>query len=167
MKTLYLIRHAKSSWDDSIQSDIERPLNERGFHDAPIMAKLLRNKNVIPDLIISSPANRAFTTAEIFSAQLDYTAAKIKSDARIYDATMRDLTEVVREIDDLNKTVLLFGHNPGLSNFANLLGDVFINGMPTCSVAGIELDINSWKDLERHCGKLILFEYPKKNKGEE
>jgi phosphohistidine phosphatase len=163
MKTLILIRHAKSSWDDSTQTDFERTLNERGFHDASFMGRLLFKKNVVPDLIISSPANRAYTTAEIFASQLKYPAEKIKSDTRIYEATVRDLMEVIREVDDANETVLLFGHNPGIGNFTNLLGDEFINGMPTCSIAGIELNIDSWKNLERRCGKLIMFDYPKKN----
>ena len=162
MKTLYLIRHAKSSWEDSNQTDFERPLDDRGLRDAPLMAKLLNKKNVVPDLLISSPAFRALSTAEIFVNQLDYSKSNIKTDERIYEATMRDLTDVVREIDDVNETVLLFGHNPGITNFANLVGDKIINGMPTCSIAGVELDITSWKDLERNSGKLFLFEYPKK-----
>jgi phosphohistidine phosphatase len=163
MKTLYLIRHAKSSWDDSTQTDFERTLNERGEHDAPLMGKRLHDKNIIADLIISSPATRAFTTAELFAAQLNYPTAEIKSDARIYEATMRDLTDVVREIEDINDTILLFGHNPGITSFSNLLSDQHIGGMPTCSVVGLELNIFSWKELERHCGKLIMYEYPKKS----
>ena len=176
MKYLYLIRHAKSSWDDPSQTDFERTLNERGIKDAPKMAKLLQSKKVNPDLIISSPAVRAFSTAGIFAAQYKYPSEKILSDARIYEAAMRDLADVVHEIKGLSSeefplipeikdeigTAFLFGHNPGISNFANLLSNQPIVDMPTCAIAGFELSINSWSEAERYCGKLILFEYPKK-----
>lgn len=162
MKYLYLIRHAKSSWDDPSQTDFERTLNERGVKDAPRMAKLLQSKNVNPDLIISSPATRAISTAEIFAAQFKYPSEKILSDARIYEAAMRDLADVVHDINDDCGTVFLFGHNPGISNFANLLSNQPVVDMPTCAIAGFELNINSWSEAERYCGKLILFEYPKK-----
>lgn len=162
MKYLYLIRHAKSSWDDPSQTDFERTLNERGIKDAPKMAKLLQSKKVNPDLIISSPAVRAFSTAEIFAAQYKYPSEKILSDARIYEAAMRDLADVVHEIKDETGTAFLFGHNPGISNFANLLSNQPVVDMPTCAIAGFELNINIWSEAERYCGKLILFEYPKK-----
>lgn len=126
------------------------------------MAKLLQSKKVKPDLIISSPATRAFSTAKIFAAQYKYPSEKILSDARIYEAAMRDLAEVVHEINDEYEVVFLFGHNPGISNFANLLSNQPVVDMPTCAIVGFELNINSWSDAERYCGKLILFEYPKK-----
>ncbi len=161
MKTLFLIRHAKSSWDDSSQSDFERSLNERGLIDAPQMGILLKSKNIIPDLIISSPANRAKTTAEIFASQLTYPNSKIQTDERIYNASMKDLAEVVSEIDDKFDIVFLFGHNPGITNFANIIGDKPVDGMPTCAVIGIELNLASWKELDKNCGKIILAVTPK------
>lgn len=161
MKTLYLIRHAKSSWDDSTQTDFERPLNERGIKDAPRVSNQLKNKNIIPDLIISSPATRAITTAEIFAGQLAYPELKIQTDERIYNASMKDLAEVVSDLDDNFDTVFLFGHNPGITNFANMLGDKTIDGMSTCAVIGIELDLISWKELDKNCGKIILALTPK------
>lgn len=164
MKYLYLIRHAKSSWDNPSQSDFERTLNERGFNDAPQMAMLLKSKNVIPDLILSSPATRALTTAEIFAQHLNYSLEEIKTDENIYEASTRNLTEVVSEIDNGFGTVFLFGHNPGISNFANFLSSKMVEDFSTCTIAGLELNIDSWSKLERHCGKLILFEYPKKLK---
>ncbi len=164
MKILYLIRHAKSSWDDQDQTDFERPLNKRGEHDAPLMANILNKKKVEPDLIISSPAKRAFSTALIFAEKLDYNLNSVKTDDRIYEAGMRELMTLVREIDDRNKTVMIFGHNPGLTSFTNLLGDKFIPGMPTCSIVGLEFDATKWAQVERHSGKIFLFEYPKKQK---
>ena len=165
MKTLYLVRHAKSSWEDNRISDFERPLNERGEQDAPLMAKILLEKLVEPELIISSPAVRALTTAKIFAEIFQYNSKNIIEDERIYEAGMKELAAVVEEISDDYKNVMMFGHNPGISNFINLLGDQPIPDMPTCAVAGLQLKINSWSELERNCGKIILFEYPKKHKG--
>ena len=162
-KTLYLIRHAKSSWDDPNLSDFQRTLNTRGLKDSPLMAKLIKEKNIIPDLIISSPAARALSTAEIFADEFQYDKNKIISDEKIYEATTRDLISVIRDIKNENNTVMLFGHNPGLSNTANLLGNKFLPDMPTCAVVGIEFKVNSWRKVERSCGEIILFEYPKKS----
>ncbi|MCX6174655.1 MAG: histidine phosphatase family protein [Ignavibacteriales bacterium] len=162
-KTLYLIRHAKSSWDDSSLSDFQRSLNDRGLKDSPLMAKLIKGKNIIPDLIISSPAVRAISTAEIFANEFHYNKNKIINDERIYEAAMRDLITTIRKINDEYNIVMLFGHNPGLSNTANLLGNKFLPELPTCAVVGIELKVNSWSEVERNCGEIILLEYPKKS----
>jgi len=162
MKILYLIRHAKSSWENQEISDYERELNPRGKQDAPLMAKIIKQKNIKPDLIISSSAVRAITTAKIFADALNYPIENIIADEYIYEAGLKELMEVVRSIDDNKSLVLLFGHNPGISAFGNLLGSEYISDMPTCSIVGLELNINSWKDTERYCGKTILFEYPKK-----
>ena len=162
-KKLYLIRHAKSSWDDSNQSDIQRTLNTRGLKDSPLMAELIKGKNIIPDLIISSPAARALSTAEIFADVFYYNKKKIVSDERIYEAATRELITVIREIKNENNTVMLFGHNPALSNLANLLCNKFLPDFPTCAVVGIDLKVNSWSEAERHCGEIILYEYPKKS----
>ena len=164
MKTLYLIRHAKSAWDNQGISDFERELNPRGEKDAPLMAKIIREKKNIPDLIISSPAIRAITTAKIFAEELNYPIEKIEPIEIIYEAGIRELMETVRAIDDSKTHVMLFGHNPGITTFSNLLGSEYISNMPTCSIVGLELNINSWKDAERYCGKTLLFEYPKKSK---
>ncbi len=162
MKHIYLIRHAKSSWEDSSQTDFERTLNSRGEQDAPMMANRLLEKNITPNLIISSPAQRAYSTALIFAEIMNYEKSNIITDQRIYDATTRDLTEVVREVSDVYQTVFLFGHNPAITNFTNLISDKYIDSMPTCAISGIEMHIESWAKIERHCGKLTLFEYPKK-----
>lgn len=164
MKTLYLVRHAKSSWDEPFQSDFERTLNTRGQTEAPIMAKLLSRKNVNPDLIVSSPAARTLLTAEIFAEELKYPVKNILTDERIYEATMRELTSVVRSINDKRGKVIMFGHNPGLTNFANLLGSELLQSLPTCAIVGLELSIESWSKIERHCGKTFFFDYPKKHK---
>jgi phosphohistidine phosphatase len=163
LKTLYLIRHAKSSWDNANQPDFERPLNQRGEHDAPIMAKFINEKNFKPDLLISSPATRAFSTAQIFATEFQYNTENILTDNRIYEAGIRELISVVREIDDSYQTVFLFGHNPGLTSLTNLLGDKYIPEMPTCAIVELRFEINKWKEIERHTGKIFLFDYPKKH----
>jgi phosphohistidine phosphatase len=162
-KTLYLIRHAKSSWDDHDLSDFQRTLNNRGLKDASLMARFIKEKNIVPDLIITSPAMRALSTAEIFADEFIYKKNKIINDEKIYEATMRELMRTIGEIKDEYKTIMLFGHNPGISNIANLIGDKFLPALPTCAVVGIELKVNSWSEVERDRGKIILFEYPKKS----
>ena len=162
MKKLYLIRHAKSSWENPGLTDFDRALNKRGKRDAPFMGKLLKKENVKPDLIISSPAVRALTTAEIFAKEIGYSKNKIIKDENIYEAGIGELEDVVKNIPDENTVAFLFGHNPGFTHYANHLGDKYIDNMPTCSVVGIEFDVNSWKEVERGTGKTFLFEYPKK-----
>ncbi len=162
MKKLFLIRHAKSSWEDHILSDHDRPLSDRGRKDAPIVGDVLKSKNISPDLVLSSTARRAVKTAEIFSTILKYPIENIVVDSTIYEATTQNLLDVINKIGDDNKTVFLFGHNPAITVLANLLGDKYIDNMPTCAVAEIHLEVNSWKNIEADCGKLISFEYPKK-----
>ncbi|AFN74757.1 putative phosphohistidine phosphatase, SixA [Melioribacter roseus P3M-2] len=162
MKKLFLIRHAKSSWDNPGLTDMERPLNKRGERDAPFMARLIKEKGIEPDLIISSPAKRAFDTALVFASIYGKNEEDIIVEDRIYEAGMRELSLVVEDIDDRFESVFLFGHNPGLTNFANLLGSEYLDNMPTCSIVGIGLNVDSWKNIERGKGKTFLFEYPKK-----
>lgn len=162
MKKLYLIRHAKSSWEDHLLSDYDRPLSDRGKQDAPRIADILKSKDVKPDLIISSSARRALKTAKIFSSCLNYSTDNIEINKSIYEATTQALLNVLNKINDKYETVLIFGHNPGFTVLANLLGDKAIDNMPTCSVAELELNVSTWRDVQVHCGKLIGFEYPRK-----
>ncbi|MBI1937777.1 MAG: phosphohistidine phosphatase SixA [Ignavibacteriales bacterium] len=162
MKKLYLVRHAKSSWDNPDFSDFDRPLNKRGKHDAPFMGKLLKKENVKPDLIYSSPAVRAITTAQIFADELDYPKKKIVESISIYESGIKELEEIVQKISEEHKSVLIFGHNPALTSFANHLGNKFIDNVPTCAVVGIEFDVKNWKQVEHGTGKTFMFDFPKK-----
>ena len=162
MKKLFLIRHAKSSWDFPDLPDFERTLNKRGKRDAPFMGKILYKQNIIPDSIITSPAVRALTTAEIFAKELGFPKKDIVRNKNIYDCGLGDLEDIVQSIPDEYSTVFLFGHNPAVTSYSNHLGDKYIDGLPTCAVVGIELNINNWKAAERNTGKTFLFEYPKK-----
>ena len=121
MKTLFLIRHAKSSWDDTALPDKDRPLNDRGKRDAPKMGKRLAKRDVKPDLILSSPAKRALTTAEIIAKKLDYKLKDIVVDDRLYAGAVHDLLNVIHKLGDKPKRVILFGHNPELTEFAHRL----------------------------------------------
>jgi phosphohistidine phosphatase len=164
MKTLFLVRHAKSSWKETDLSDKDRPLNKRGKHDAPVMGKLLKKMNVQPDLLISSPAVRALTTALNIANEIDYPNSKIDIVENIYMASATELLNEVSKSDDKLKSIMLFGHNPGITDFLNGLSTANIDNMPTCSIVCIQFEINSWSDIKNKKGKVVFFEYPKKLK---
>lgn len=159
MKKLFLIRHAKSGWDNPALKDIERPLNERGYASANEMSQQLK---VTPDLIITSPAIRAMSTALIFSRNLDYNFNNIVIKQELYDTSVKDYLSVLHSIDNQFKTVLLFAHNPIISDFAESLTKSIPNEMPTCAIAGISFNTNNWKEIKNKTGELFLFDYPKK-----
>jgi len=163
MKTLYIIRHAKSSWAKPDQPDFERGLNDRGKKDAPRMGKRLKEKNVHPDLMLSSPAKRAVSTARRIAKILDYAKNKIKEDRALYHADEETILAVIQNLNDKHTTVLIFGHNPGLTDFVNTLmnEEGSIDNIPTCGVVAFKLEIGSWKDVNWGRGEMLYFDYPK------
>ena len=163
MKTLFVIRHAKSSWDASNVDDFERPLNERGKRDAPRMAKRLKEKEIHVDQMVSSPAKRAYSTAKKIAKVLNYPKDDIKTDRRLYHADEETILDVVREVKDSRKTVLLFGHNPGLTEFVNSLmdGQQDIDNIPTCGIVAFQFNTETWADVNWGKGKMLFFDYPK------
>jgi phosphohistidine phosphatase len=164
MKTLYLLRHAKSSWDNLGLDDIDRPLNERGKRDAPFMGQKLKEIGVLPALIIASPAKRAKKTAKKIAVQMGYDEAKIVLKRNIYEASLSDLLELLRKqkVDSL----MLVGHNPELTALYNFLCPIFIPNIPTAGVVGINFPIASWQEIHHHQGEQLFFEYPKRYFGE-
>lgn len=162
MKTICLVRHAKSSWKNTEMSDIERPLNKRGERDAPFMASILKEKEFAPELILSSPALRAFTTAKIFAETLGYPENNIKLDINIYESGAKVIFKTLKSIEKTVSNVMLFGHNPDITYLASFLSGVYIDNIPTCGIVCIEFDVNDWKKLDERAGKLKFFEYPKK-----
>ena len=162
MKKLFLIRHAKSSWQETDLKDFDRPLNQRGLRDAPLMGKLLRKKGIKPDLILTSSANRAFTTAKIIAEEIDYPINSIIDEKEIYEADALDLMEIIRNIDDEADSIFLFGHNPSLTYLSNHLSNQRIENIPTCGISEIEFQIDSWRELKPESGNMVNFEYPKK-----
>ena len=163
MKTIYLIRHAKSDWGNASTGDFDRTLNERGMKNAPVMAARLKKKGILPELVISSPATRALTTAELFSETLGYPEEKIQKRMEIYRGGVLDLLKIVQQIPDLYDSAMLFGHNPTLTEFSNLLTGSYTDNLVTCGVIKIELDIESWKSANPDSGKLIWYDFPKKH----
>lgn len=160
MKKLFIIRHAKSDWDNPQLDDYDRPLNKRGKTNAPFMGKLLAEKGIQPDLIIASPSLRTMTTAELIAKEVGYIKA-ITPNQYIYEAYVSALQEIVQYIYDDNDTVFLVGHNPGVSALAYMLCDLK-ESVPTCAIIEIEFDCNSWMDVSKANSKLISYEYPKK-----
>ena len=162
MKTVYLVRHAKSSWADMSLRDIDRPLNKRGFRDAPFMAKMLKGKGARPDALVSSPANRAFTTASYFAKAIDWSPEDIVVEKDIYEAYVSDLFEIVRSLSEEWDTICLFGHNPTFTSFANRFGGRdYIPNIPTCGIVRIESDCKQWSDFSEENSRLVEFHYPK------
>jgi len=146
MKTLFLVRHAKSSWDDAALADKDRPLNDRGKRDAPKVGERLASAGAKPDLILSSPAKRALTTAEIIARKLGYKRKNIVVDDRLYAVEAEVLLAVIRQLDDGAECVMLFGHNPELTELAHRLSSK-IGHLPTCAVAELTFDVKSWKRI--------------------
>ena len=163
MKTLFIIRHAKSSWDASNVDDFDRPLNERGKTDAPRMGKRFKEKDIHPDLMVSSPAKRALSTAKKIAKVLKYPKDNIKADRRLYHADEETILTVVRELKDNRNVVMVFGHNPGLTEFVNSLmdGSQDIDNIPTCGVVAFQFSIERWTDVDWGKGKMLFFDYPK------
>ncbi|MDZ4823555.1 MAG: histidine phosphatase family protein [Flavobacteriales bacterium] len=160
MKTLFLVRHAKSSRDNPKLTDFERPLNERGMRDAPFMAARFAAEHPDAQLIVSSPANRALTTARYFQKALQLKDERFRTDEKIYDASLMQLLNVVNHLPDGLDNMMMFGHNPGFSQLATYLNNEIIE-MPTCSIVHIEMDITSWKEAGEGAGTLVSFDYPK------
>ncbi|MCH9008735.1 histidine phosphatase family protein [candidate division KSB1 bacterium] len=163
MKRLFLIRHAKSSWSDPDLRDFERPLNKRGKRDAPVMGARLARHKVNPDLILSSPARRAFKTAKIMASEIGCPIKKIQTHKAIYLADVPTLMDVLRKIDSACETVFLFGHNPGLTMLANYLTNYYVDNIPTSGIFCIDFEIASWREVSQGNGRVTFFDYPKKH----
>jgi phosphohistidine phosphatase len=162
MKTLTLVRHAKSSWKHPELPDADRPLNKRGEKDAPAMGQRLAAKALSPDLIVTSPAKRALKTAKMVAGEIGYPKKKLVIDERVYLADVVELMSVLCELDNHYKDVFLVGHNPGLTNLVNDLMDASILNVPTCGVVRAKFNIETWKALGKGMGKLEFFDYPKR-----
>jgi phosphohistidine phosphatase len=162
MKTLFLIRHAKSSWDDTALPDKDRPLNDRGRRDAPKMGKRLAKRDVKLDLILSSPARRALTTAEVIAKRLDYKLKDIVIDDRLYAGGADDLLDVIHELGDKLERVMLFGHNPELTELAHRLSSE-ITHMPTCAIAEFMFNAKSWSSIGKAKAAKVTLDSPKKS----
>ncbi|WP_303310039.1 histidine phosphatase family protein [Hymenobacter sp. BT730] len=160
MKILYLMRHAKSSWSFDDLTDHDRPLNERGRDDAPRMGKALADRHIQLDLLVSSSAVRALSTAALVAKELGYPNDKIQVQERIYRAEPADLLDIVRKLPDTANSVLLVGHNNTITDFANLLSPNQINEMPTAAVVCLQLNIDRWQTADRATTEFYFYDYP-------
>ncbi len=161
MKTLYLVRHAKSSWKDSSLSDLQRPLNKRGFKSAAKMGQRLQLAGVIPDLIISSPANRALTTAKLLAKEIAFDSKLITKDDRLYFKGTSSMLKIIQITKSNFDTLMLVGHNPDMTSLLNKLCGYQTGNMPTCAIASIQFDCG-WEGVKDHSGSLIEYDYPAK-----
>jgi len=162
MKTLLLVRHAKSSWKDQTLADRDRPLNNRGMRDAPRIGRRLANRRVLPDLVVSSPALRAISTAKAIAAQIGYPTKDIAVEECVYHGGIAGLLRAIHLLDNAASCAMLFGHNPELTDLVNQLGRCNIDNVPTCGVAEIKFTTTSWQEVGEVEGQLVDFDYPKK-----
>lgn len=162
MKKLFIIRHAKSD-QSFFGNDFERPLNERGKSDTPVMAKRLLDKKIKPDALVSSPAVRAKKTAELFAETLKLPKEEIVFISALYQAPAEVFYEVIAALPDSLNAVAVFSHNPGITYFVNSLNTkIQVDNMPTCAIFAVEADITHWTGFLKANKDFLFFDYPKK-----
>jgi phosphohistidine phosphatase len=164
MKTLYIVRHAKSSWDNPLQDDFDRPLNDRGKKDSPRMGRRLKEQKIFPALMLSSPAHRALSTCKRIAEVLHFPGEKIKTAQELYHASAAEILEVVRNVEDQHESLMIFGHNPGLTDFANALmqnEEDSIDNIPTCGIVAFSIKTESWQKVRFGDSDFLFFDFPK------
>ncbi|MCG2616053.1 histidine phosphatase family protein [Terrimonas sp. NA20] len=166
-KQLLLIRHAKSSWADFSVKDFDRPLNDRGKRDAPVMAQRLLDKKITIDAFVASPAKRAKKTAEYFISAYDRQKSEIIFIDELYLATPVVFESVIAQLDDRYNTIAVFSHNNGITDYANTLTHTRVDEMPTCAIFAVKATASSWKDFTAAEKEFLFFDYPKSDRVEE
>jgi len=164
MKRLTMLRHAKSSWDDASLDDFHRPLNGRGRRNAPEMGRRLHEHGQKPDLLISSPATRAITTARTVAREMELEESRIIEDRALYHAAAGDILAIVRSLETLSGHLMLVGHNPGFTDFANRISSVRIDNIPTAGLFCVDLDIGDWSECDIGAGRFVYFDFPKNDR---
>lgn len=165
---LTFVRHAKSDWGDEFLKDIDRPLNSRGYDDAYAQSRWYKESEKTPDLLLASTATRALNTALIFARTLDLNMEKFKIDKSIYESSVDNLILLIKQLDTSKKNVMLFGHNPGITNICNeLADDLFFDNIPTCGMVSLQFEIDSWAELKKRNGKLNFQRFPKEFKNRD
>ena len=160
-KKLYVVRHAKSDWSHEGLSDFERPLNERGLRNAPFMADRFAEAGHRLDFILTSPANRAITTAGYFKRRLGLSDKQWDTERKIYEADSARLISIINRLDNAHNAVMIVGHNPGLSSLVQMLTGEWVV-MSTCSIAEIEVPFDSWAMASEGTCNLLSFDFPKR-----
>ena len=163
MKTLTLLRHAKSSWKDASLIDHDRPLNKRGKRDVPVMGERIQQAGIRPSLIVSSTAVRAWTTAKGIAKEISYPAEFLQREQRLYHAGVRRIIDVLAQQDIGFNSIMIVGHNPGLTDFANYLVPDVTSNIPTCGIVSVTIDSEDWDLKKEKPVELAVYDYPKKN----
>jgi len=162
MRSIILLRHAKSSWDNPSLPDIERPLNKRGLRDAPEMGRRLKSRGISPAAILSSSAARAITTARLVAAEIGFPSESIRETPDLYLASASAIVALLDREAAKYSDVLLVGHNPGISELADRISDSSIDNLPTCGAFAATFTCSDWADILRHPGAMDWHDYPKK-----
>jgi phosphohistidine phosphatase len=162
MKTLTILRHAKSSWKDASLVDHDRPLNKRGKRDLPVMGERMQQAGIRPSLILSSTAVRAWTTAKGIAKEISYPTEFLQREQRLYHAGVRRIIDVLAEQDVGFNSIMIVGHNPGLTDFANYLVPGLTGNIPTCGVVSLTIDADDWNLKEIRKAELAVYDFPKK-----
>ncbi len=165
MKKLYLVRHAKSSWELPGIPDVDRPLNGRGVRDAYSSSEWLREMGYLPDLMVSSPATRALHTAMIFARTFDVKFSNILIKRKLYEADHKQLLSVIQTISDDYQSIMVFAHNPGITHFVNHAIDHHIDNVPTTGIACLNYEVSQWQQIGNKA-ELVFFDYPKKRRNQ-
>lgn len=164
MKTIVIVRHAKSSWNDLSLSDHQRPLNKRGKRDAPVMGARLADWGLPVDRVISSSAVRALTTAEIITREMDFPWDELQIEDGLYHASEEDMLDLIQEQEDHIDGLMLFGHNPGMTYLVNDLSNLDLDNLPTCGVVVLKFDVYSWPEVGEGIAISAEMDFPKKHR---
>lgn len=162
MKTLTLLRHAKSSWKNPGLIDHDRPLNKRGKRDLRVMGKRIKRAGIRPSLILSSTAVRAWKTAKGIAKEISYPSEFMEREQRLYHAGVERILSVLAQQDDAFNSILIIGHNPGLTDFANYLVPGITDNIPTCGFVSLRIDSDDWNLKGEKKIELVVYDYPKK-----
>lgn len=161
MKRLLLVRHAKSDWSDGSLRDFDRPLNRRGQHDAPRMARYVKGRGVAPTFLLTSPAARTYATARLFADELGVAENDIGLREALYECTAAELLAAIRELPEPHDTVALFAHNPATTSVVGRFADDYVANVPTCGVALVESAVAKWSEVGPAVGRLADLWVPK------
>jgi phosphohistidine phosphatase len=164
LRNVCFVRHAKSSWADASIPDIHRPLNKRGLNDAPMMAKKLQELNIIPEVIVTSPARRARDTAKYFRDAFNLAKKRFIVEDDLYGADPEEVIDIVQKVDDKFYSVFVFGHNPTMTMLANQFAGVAIDNVPTCGIVQAKTMVGHWKSWSPDVSAFVGFYYPKQYK---
>jgi phosphohistidine phosphatase len=162
MKKIIFVRHGKSSWDYNVD-DINRPLKKRGIVDSGLVSNALRNLELSPEVVFSSPAKRAQETCKIFLKNLNVDEDNIRIDGELYDFGGTKVINFIKSLDDCFKNIMIFGHNHALTSIVNTYGNIYIDNLPTCGLVILKFDIECWSELNQ--GETIKMIFPRDLKG--